>query len=130
PKDVVGAYHQRLALWDPESTQTSIDSTRSGVGLTNLSLTDPAEAPAVAVRTRAPLKVSVRYAVARPIVNAEIELRYYSADGKTRVATTRTGESRERLALKPPGGSIEFTCDALPLKRGAYSVGAVVRDIE
>jgi hypothetical protein len=30
--------------------------------------------------------------------------------------------------LDPPGGAVEFTCDALPLKPGMYFVGAVVRD--
>ena len=36
PADVVASYHRRLALWDPPSGETSIDSPKSGVALTNL----------------------------------------------------------------------------------------------
>ena len=54
---------------------------------------------------------------------------YYSADGKTRIAAPRTGEGGESLHLTPPGGVLEFTCAALPLKPGSYSIGAVVRDM-
>jgi ABC-type polysaccharide/polyol phosphate transport system ATPase subunit len=129
PRDVVASYHRRLALWDPPSGETSIDSPNSGVALTNLTLRSPDEPQAVSFRTAAALTVSVGYAVARPLANVEFELRYYSADGKTRLASPRTGEFREALHLKPPGGVLEFTCAALPLKTGSYSVGAVVRDL-
>ncbi len=129
PAEVVAAYHRRLALWDPGSGQTSIESPRSGVALTNLSLRNPDEPRAVSFKTGAPVMVSVRYAVAREIDNVEFELRYYSADGKTRIAAPRTGERREPLHLRPPGGVVQFTCDALPLNPGSYAVGAVVRDL-
>ena len=84
---------------------------------------------AVSFNTGEPLTVSLRYAAAKPIPNVEFELRYYSADGKTRIASPRTGEHGEPVHLKPPGGVIEFTCAALPLKPGSYSIGAVVRDV-
>jgi len=129
PAEVVANYHRRLALWDPSSDLASIDSPRSGVALTNLAVRDPNEPHAVSFRTGAQLVVTVRYAVARPIRNAEVELRYYSTDGKTRIAAPRTGEHGEPLSLEPPGGAVEFTCDALPLKPGSYSIGAVVRDL-
>ena len=32
-------------------------------------------------------------------------------------------------SCEPPGGTIEFVCDALPLQPGAYYVGAIVRDL-
>jgi lipopolysaccharide transport system ATP-binding protein len=129
PAEVVASYHQRLALWDPPSGETSIDSPKSGVALTNLTLRNPDEPQAVSFRTGAPLTLSLRYAAARPVSNVEFELRYYSADGKTRLAATRTSERGDPLHLKPPGGVLEFTCAALPLNPGSYSVGAVVRDI-
>ena len=129
PAEVVATYHRRLALWDPASGQTSIESPRSGVALTNLTLRNPQEPRAVSFKTGAPLTVSVRYAVARPIDNVEFEIRYYSADGKTRIAAPRTGERREPLHLEPPGGEVQFTCESLPLNPGSYAVGAVVRDI-
>ena len=129
PADVVASYHARLALWDPASGQASIDSPRSGVVLTNLRLRNPDEPRAVSFRTGMPLTVSVRYAVARAVPNVEFELRYYSADGKTCLAAPRTSESRQPLHLEPSGGVVEFTCLALPLKPGSYSIGAIVRDL-
>ena len=129
PAEVVATYHRRLALWDPASGQTSIESPRSGVALTNLTLRNPQEPRAVSFKTGAPVTVSVRYAVARPIDNVEFEIRYYSADGKTRIAAPRTGERREPLHLAPPGGEVQFTCESLPLNPGSYAVGAVVRDM-
>jgi lipopolysaccharide transport system ATP-binding protein len=129
PAEVVASYHRRLALWDPPSGETSIDSPRSGVALTNLTLRTPEDPRAVSVGTGAPVTFSVRYAVARPIHNVELELRYYSADGKTCIAAPRTGERGDSLQLKPPGGVVEFACAALPLKPGGYSIGAVVRDL-
>jgi homopolymeric O-antigen transport system ATP-binding protein len=129
PADVVAAYHHRLALWDPASGETTIDSAHSGVALSNMLLQDPDRPNALAFTTGARLTVAVRFAVNRPVSNVEFELRYYSADGRTRLIATRTGERRESLQLIPPGGVVEFTCDALPLKPGSYFVGAVVRDL-
>jgi lipopolysaccharide transport system ATP-binding protein len=129
PAEVVASYHRRLALWDPPSGETSIDSPKSGVALTNLTFRNPDDPHTLSFKTGSPLTLSVRYAIARPVSNVEFELRYYSADGKTRIAAPRTGECGEPLQLRPPGGIIEFTCASLPLKPGSYSIGAVVRDI-
>jgi ABC-type polysaccharide/polyol phosphate transport system ATPase subunit len=129
PGDVVAAYHRRLALWDPGSGETTLDSPKSGVAVMNVSLRSPNEPNAVAFSTGAPLTVAVRYAVARPVDNVEFELRYYSSDGKTRLAAPRTGGGPQPLNLRPPGGIVEFHCPALPLNRGSYSVGAIVRDL-
>jgi lipopolysaccharide transport system ATP-binding protein len=129
PAEVVATYHQRLALWDPSSGQTSIDSPKSGVALTNLTVSSPDDPQAVSFRTGAPLTLTLRYAAARLIPNVEFELRYYAADGKTRLAAPRTSERRERIDLRPPGGVVEFNCAALPLTAGSYSIGAVVRDL-
>jgi len=129
PAEVVASYHRRLALWDPSSGQTTIDSPKSGVELTNLGVRNPETPHAVSFRTGAPVTLTLRYAVDRPVNNVEFELRYYSADGKTRIAAPRTGEHREALMLRPPGGTVEFSCAALPLNPGSYSVGAVVRDL-
>ncbi len=129
PADVVATYHQRLALWDPSSGQTTIDSPKSGVALTNLTVSNPDDPEAVAFETGGRVTLTLRYAAARPVPNVEFELRYYAADGKTRLAAPRTSERRERIDLRPPGGVVEFSCAALPLTAGSYSVGAVVRDL-
>jgi ABC-type polysaccharide/polyol phosphate transport system ATPase subunit len=129
PADVVADYHRRLALWDPSTGTTTIDSPKSGVALTNVSLRSPDDPKAVAFTTGSPLSIAVRYVAARAVPDVEFELRYYSADGKTRIASPRTGESGARLELRPPGGVVEFVCPALPLNRGAYTIGAIVRDM-
>ena len=129
PADVVATYHRRLALWDPTSGVTTMDSPKSGIALTNVSLRGGGDTTPVAFSTGEPLTVSVRYAAARPIANVEFEVRYYSSDGKTRIAAPRTGGERQPpLHVKPPGGVVEFSCPALPLIRGSYAIGAVVRD--
>jgi len=129
PSAVVAAYHRRLALWDPWTDEASVDSPRSGVGVVNVTLADPDRPGAVAFRTGHALVVTIRYAAARPIQGVEVELRYYSADGHTRLAAPRTGEDGIPLELHPPGGAIEFRCEALPFKAGGYAVGAVIRQI-
>ena len=75
PADVVATYHRRLALWDPPSGETSLDSPKSGVALTNLTFHKPDEPRAVSFKTGEPLTVSLRYAAAKPIPNVEFELR-------------------------------------------------------
>lgn len=128
PGDVVANYHRRLTPWIP-SSETSIDGPETGVALTNLTVQNPHDSAAVAFRTGAPLTVSLRYVATRPVSNVEFELRYYSGDGKTRIASPRTGERHTPIRLQPPGGVIEFTCEALPLTSGGYYVGAVVHDL-
>jgi hypothetical protein len=90
---------------------------------------DPARPDGIALRAGSVVAVTVRYLATRPVQNVEFELRYYSADGKTCLAAPRTGDRGERLELRPPGGAVEFTCEALPLQAGAYYLGAIVRDV-
>src|SRR5690606_3735761 len=71
----------------------------------------------------------LRYVTDKPVPNAELELQYYSADGKTRIASPRTGERGEGIRLEPPGGIVEFTCECLPLTPGCYYVAASVHDL-
>jgi lipopolysaccharide transport system ATP-binding protein len=129
PSDVVAAYHRRLTADEEARGEAVLDTIRSGIALTNVTLRDPGDPHSVSFRTGAPLVVSLRYDATRFISNVEFELRYYSADGKTRIASSRTAESGEPLTVRPPGGVVEFTCPSLPLKAGAYYVGAVVRDL-
>jgi hypothetical protein len=90
---------------------------------------DPEQPRALALGTGRPVHVALRYVATRPLQHVEFELRYYSADGTTCLAAPRTGEHGERLDVQPPGGAVEFVCDALPLKPGAYYLGAIVRDL-
>ena len=129
PADVVSTYHRRLALWDPPTGETSLESPRSGVALTNVTLANPETPNAVSFNPGAPLTVTIRYSAARVVSDVEFELRYASLDGTTRIASPRSGDRGTGFELRPPGGAVEFTCPALPLNPGGYSIGAVVRDL-
>jgi lipopolysaccharide transport system ATP-binding protein len=136
PASVVATYHRRLtvpASGGPapaaEAPVHAPGSITTGVALTNLTVRDPERPRDLALRTGQPVAVEVRYQATRPLRDVEVELRYYSADGQTCLAATRTSERGERLELRPPGGAVEFSCEALPLKAGAYYVGAIVRDL-
>jgi ABC-type polysaccharide/polyol phosphate transport system ATPase subunit len=128
PAEVVARYHRRLTF--PGATpDEGAAAITTGVALTNLTVYDPAQPRSLSLGTGQAVHVGIRYVATRPLPNVEFELRYYSADGTTCVAAPRTGERGERLELRPPGGSVEFVCDALPLKPGAYYLGAIVRDV-
>jgi ABC-type polysaccharide/polyol phosphate transport system ATPase subunit len=128
PSEVVASYHRRLtaAGFTSEGPPGTL---KTGVALTNLTVHDPEQPSSLSLRTGKPVHVAIRYAATRPLQHVEFELRYYSADGTTCLAAPRTGDQGERLELRPPGGTIEFVCDALPLQPGAYYVGALVRDV-
>ena len=128
PSDVVASYHRRLTF-PPSAPDEPVEAIETGVVLTNLTVHDPDQPHGLSLRCGKPVTVSIRYLATKPLPNIEFELRYYSADGKTCLAAPRTSEHGERLALRPPGGAIEFTCEALPLKPGAYYIGAIVRDV-
>ncbi len=102
PTEVVASYHRRLALWDPDSGATSIDSPRSGVALTNLTLRDPLDSQAVSFRTGAPLTITVRFAVARPVPNAEVEVRVLLG---RRSNPSRGAAHRRTWRIAPPAAA-------------------------
>jgi homopolymeric O-antigen transport system ATP-binding protein len=129
PADVVASYHRRLTADEAFAGEALPDSVKTGIAFTNVRVDNPDEARAVSFSTGAPIVVSLRYVATRPLTNVEFELRYYSSDGRTRLASARTGERGESIAVAPPGGAVEFRCASLPLKPGAYYVGAVARDL-
>jgi len=128
PRDVVATYHRRLTF-PSSSPDDPAEAIKTGVALTNLTVQDPSQPHGLALGTGKPVAVVIRYLATKALQDVEFELRYHSADGKTCLAAPRTGEHGERLELRPPGGAIEFSCEALPLKPGAYYIGAIVRDM-
>jgi lipopolysaccharide transport system ATP-binding protein len=128
PSDVVAGYHRRLTF-PPTTSDEPLAAIKSGVALTNLAIHAADEPHALSLRTGRPVVVSIRFLVTKPLQTVEFEVRYYSADGKTCLAAARTSEGGEGLQLGPPGGTIEFRCDALPLQAGPYYIGAIVRDL-
>ena len=102
---------------------------KSGITLTNLALRDPEAPDSMSCRAGGPLVVSLKYETTRRLPATEFELRIYSTDGTTRVATLRTGDRVDDVEVYLPGGTIDCVIPALPLKAGAYYLGALVRDL-
>jgi lipopolysaccharide transport system ATP-binding protein len=129
PADVVATYHRRIIAHANAPGESIAAALKSGVTLTNLSVFDPSSAGAIAYRSGGPLVASVKYEATRMLSAIEFELRFYAADAKTRVATIRTSERGGGLRVDEPGGTLEFEIESLPLKPGAYYLGALVRDL-
>jgi lipopolysaccharide transport system ATP-binding protein len=122
PASVVAAYHQRLTGAAVTEAYPAI-AREGALKLTNLTITTP---DGVAASTGEPIAIALRYRASRPL-RAQFELSYYSADGRTLIATTRA-EVDGGIEVWPAGGAIEFTCPLLPLAPGTYYVGAVARE--
>ena len=128
PEEVVAAYHRRI-IADANAPGEPIDvALKSGITLTNLALQDPESPRSVSARANGPLAVSLTYEATRTLPAVEFELRYYSADGKTVVATARTGAGGEPVRIDSATGTLTFTVASLPLTPGAYYLGALVRE--
>jgi ABC-type polysaccharide/polyol phosphate transport system ATPase subunit len=128
PTDVVAAYHRRMIADANAPGEPVAVALKSGVTLTNLAMLDPDAPDAVFCRTGGPLVVSLKYEATRRLA-IEFELRIYAADGRTRIATLRTGERGDAVSIDSPGGTIEFSLASLPLGAGAYYLGALARDL-
>jgi ABC-type polysaccharide/polyol phosphate transport system ATPase subunit len=125
PADVVAEYHRRVTARQTASSEYS-ETTREGVlAITNLVVRDPQRAGAITARTGHPLTVAMRCRVARPLAPIQLQLSYYTADGRTLIART---VSDAPVVIPPPGGIVEVTCAELPLRPGAYCLTAVARD--
>jgi lipopolysaccharide transport system ATP-binding protein len=129
PADVVATYHRRIIADANAPGEPLAVALKSGITLTNLALRDPEAPDSMSCRAGGPLVVSLKYEATRRLPATEFELRIYSADGTTRVATLRTGDRGDDVAVHLPGGTIDCVIPELPLKAGAYYLGALVRDL-
>jgi ABC-type polysaccharide/polyol phosphate transport system ATPase subunit len=131
PAAVVADYHRRILSAEKAGSDYPARARESAVSITSLTFRrDDVEARAdpAAWRTGAPLTVTLCYTADRAVDDLIADVTYYSSDGKTVLARTRAGDAAQPVSVLPPGGAIEFTSPALPLKPGAYYVGAVLRE--
>jgi ABC-type polysaccharide/polyol phosphate transport system ATPase subunit len=128
PVDVVARYHRQLIRDEADGKPDYGLIDNSPVHVTTLGFRDEQGREPVAFRVGQPFTAVLRYACTRPADEVAVELSYYSTDGRTRVASFRTDDAGHGLNVQPPGGRIEFACDALPLPPGVYYVDAVMRD--
>ena len=131
PANVVADYHRRIVAAEKAGGEYAARARTADVSIASLSFrrSDAGEHEGrTASRTGAPLTVSLRYTAEKPAADLIAELTYYSSDGTTVLARASAGEPSRPISVVPPGGVIEFTCPALPLRPGAYYVGAVLRE--
>jgi ABC-type glutathione transport system ATPase component len=129
PADVVATYHRRIIAHANAPGEPVAAALKSGITVTNLTTWDPGARDSVSCRSGGPLAVSLKYEATKQLAAVEFELRFYAADGTTRIATLRTAEHGDEVHVDVPGGTVEFTVASLPLNPGAYFLGAVVRDL-
>jgi lipopolysaccharide transport system ATP-binding protein len=79
-------------------------------------------------RTGDPLVTRVQINVARAVPDAEIEVFYYSRDGRTLHCQQSTAIESAPLSLERGRQTIEFVMPGLGLQPGIYSVGASIRE--
>jgi lipopolysaccharide transport system ATP-binding protein len=128
PVEVVARYHRQLIRAEAQGKPDYHRIENSPVHVTNLRFRDEAGREPVAFRTGQPFTAVLQYECVRPADEVAVDLSYYSTDGRTRVASFRTDDTARGMSLFPPGGRIEFACDALPLPSGVYYVNVVMRD--
>ncbi len=126
PSAVVSTYHRRVMA----SQRTVADDDHpvyagALLTLTNLTFHTLDAAGPSRARTGEPLLIRVRFTAVAPVSDVAFEVHLHSEDGVTRIATLATNGGDSVAA---PGGMAEIHIPSLPLVRGAYYVGAAVRD--
>jgi ABC-type polysaccharide/polyol phosphate transport system ATPase subunit len=124
---VIAQYHRAITTAEVQEPAYHPLAREGVVKLTGL--TTSGSAATGNARTGEPLVSVVRYEATRRL-RVCFELSYYSADGKTLIATTSTGVGEEAITVETSGGEVEFVCPALPLGPGVYYLGAVAREAD
>jgi hypothetical protein len=128
PGDVIRGY-ERLIDDAPGRLADAEHIPAAGAArILDVSFRDEAGREVAGTRTGGPLCARVDLDVIEPIVDAVVEVFYYSRDGRTLHCQQTTALGGEMLSLWEGRRSLEFTCDELGLQPGVYAVGACVRD--
>jgi len=127
--DVIGQYHDLVADALASQTADAWPSTAAGAArVADVRFVDGNGAETSGTTTGGPLTVLVDLDVMQPIPDAVVEVFYYSRDGRTLHCQHSTAVSNDIVSLAPGRRRLEFTCEALGLQPGIYSIGASIRD--
>jgi ABC-type polysaccharide/polyol phosphate transport system ATPase subunit len=129
PRDVIRAYE---SLSDDNSAGRLADAAHiTGTGaarIVDVTFRDECGREVPGTTTGGPLCTRVDVDVLTPIVDAVVEVFYYSRDGRTLHCQQTTALGGEMLSLWAGRRSLEFTCPEMGLQPGVYAIGACVRD--
>jgi ABC-type polysaccharide/polyol phosphate transport system ATPase subunit len=122
PRDIVARYRAAVARGAPGGTDPRAGDGQRG-RITAITLETNGRRTG---RTGEALALSVDYVASEPIADAVFELRWYSPAHELESVWTTAGV--EGLRLEPGTGSVEFTCEALALGPGLYTLEGDLRD--
>ena len=128
PQAVVRTYRQRLgARLEPLAGGTPGEPPPP-IELTGLELLGQEGQSDATWRTGYPLDVRVSYRAVERSAGQNIEVLFYSADGRVLHCQLTTAFSAQAFAVVPGDGTVKFLVEQLPLQPGEYAVVASTRD--
>jgi ABC-type polysaccharide/polyol phosphate transport system ATPase subunit len=114
---VVAAYRRSVAA----ECGSELDAADPPIVLSRVEFkTDGGASP----RTGYPLKSRLSFAVSQALPAVILQLSYFTHGGSVLHCEQTTALERAPLAVAPGPGVVEFSCDALPLQPGTYSIVA------
>jgi len=129
PRDVVREYQHLVAsAYVNDVTDEGLSSASGVARITDVRFLHPDGHDIVSTCTGDPLRAVVDIDVASAVHDAVVEVFYYSRDGRTLHCQQSTAISGEPFTLAPGRRGLEFTCEAMGLQPGVYSIGASIRE--
>ena len=129
PQEVVAAYqHVTASSHTAAMAGASSPAGPAAARISGVTFHDEQGVEVLSAHTGEPLRARVHYAVNEAVNDAQVELFYYSRDGRVLHCQQSTAVSGGELTLVPGRGAIEFTMPGLGLQPGVYAIGATVRE--
>jgi ABC-type polysaccharide/polyol phosphate transport system ATPase subunit len=129
PREIVRQYQQLVAsTYVCDLPNAVVPSGSGAVRISDVRFLQPDGREIFGTCTGDPLRAVVDIDVASPVHDAVVEVFYYSRDGRTLHCQQSTAVSGDAVTLLPGRRRLEFTCEAMGLQPGLYSIGASVRE--
>jgi ABC-type polysaccharide/polyol phosphate transport system ATPase subunit len=129
PRDVIRVYEKAVDEHSPGRLADASRIAASGAArIVDVTFRDESGGEVGRTSTGGPLCARVDLDVFEPVVDAVVEVFYYSRDGRTLHCQQTTALGNEMLSLWEGRRSLEFMCDEFGLQPGVYAIGACVRD--